>query len=156
MAVWIFDVTACTISKLKAVPRHPRKALGWRGGAAPTHSRPQHYMGWVVVMTPRLSPRRKDSRYPLYRRLGGPQSWSVREAKGKKSFCLCRRLNLGHLVYPVARHYTVWAAVLPNISQLHCINISYCLRTTIRFLTPSEWCMPQLSTPVLKKALESP
>jgi hypothetical protein len=34
--------------------------------------------GWVVSVTPRprFYPRGKDPRYPLYRRLGGPQSWS--------------------------------------------------------------------------------
>jgi hypothetical protein len=51
------------------------KALGGRGGIAPTHSRPRHWMG---VSGQRhapaaLYPRGKDPRYPLYRRLGGPQ-----------------------------------------------------------------------------------
>jgi hypothetical protein len=29
----------------KAVPLHAMEALGGRGGIAPTHSRPRHYMG---------------------------------------------------------------------------------------------------------------
>jgi hypothetical protein len=32
-------------SKRKAVPLHAMEALGGRGGIAPTHSRPRHYMG---------------------------------------------------------------------------------------------------------------
>jgi hypothetical protein len=28
--------------KRKAVPLHAMEALGWRGGIAPTHSRPRH------------------------------------------------------------------------------------------------------------------
>jgi hypothetical protein len=31
--------------KSKAVPLHAMEALGGRGGIAPTHSRPRHYMG---------------------------------------------------------------------------------------------------------------
>jgi hypothetical protein len=31
--------------KGKAVPLHAMKALGGRGGIAPTHSRPRHYVG---------------------------------------------------------------------------------------------------------------
>jgi hypothetical protein len=34
-----------TIKKGKAVPLHAMEALGGRGGIAPTHSRPRHYMG---------------------------------------------------------------------------------------------------------------
>jgi hypothetical protein len=65
------------IGKGKAVPLHAMEALGGRGGIAPTNSRPRHY-GWVVSVTPRprFYPRGKDPRYPLYRRLGGPQSRS--------------------------------------------------------------------------------
>jgi hypothetical protein len=54
------------------------QALRGRGGIAPTHSRPRHYMG---VSGQRhdpaaLYPRGKDPRYPLDRGLGGPQSRS--------------------------------------------------------------------------------
>jgi hypothetical protein len=46
-------------------------------------------------------PRGKDPRYPLYRRLGGPQS------RSGKILCLCRGSNLNcPVVQPVARHYT--------------------------------------------------
>jgi hypothetical protein len=62
--------------KGKAVPLHAMEALGGRGGIAPTHSRPRHYMGVSVTPRPRFYPRGKDPRYPLYRRLGGSQSRS--------------------------------------------------------------------------------
>jgi hypothetical protein len=39
--------------KAKTVPVHATNAVGGRGGIAPTHSRPQHQMGWVVGVTPR-------------------------------------------------------------------------------------------------------
>jgi hypothetical protein len=66
------------LRKSKAVPLHALEALGVRGGIAPTHSRPRHEMG---VGSQRHAPaalysRGKDPRYPLYRRLGGPQSRS--------------------------------------------------------------------------------
>jgi hypothetical protein len=62
----------------KAVPLHAMQALGERGNIALGHSRPRHQMG---VSGQRhapaaLYPRGKDSRYPLDRMLGGPQSRS--------------------------------------------------------------------------------
>jgi hypothetical protein len=64
--------------KSKAVPLHAMEALGGRGGIAPTHSRPRHYMG---VSGQRhapavLCPGERSPQYPLYRRLGGPHSYS--------------------------------------------------------------------------------
>jgi hypothetical protein len=66
--------------KSKGVPLHAMEAHGGRGGIAPTHTQPWHYMG---VSGQRhapaaLYPRGKDPRYPLDRRLGGPQSRSGR------------------------------------------------------------------------------
>jgi hypothetical protein len=66
------------ISKGKAVPQHIYEGAGGRGVIAPTHSRPRQQMG---VSGQRHAPaalyrRRKDLGYPLYRRLGGPQSRS--------------------------------------------------------------------------------
>jgi hypothetical protein len=50
-----------------------------------------------------LLPRGKDPRYPLYRRLGGPQSQSGKRIQGK-SFRLCRGSNLDRpVVQRVAR-----------------------------------------------------
>jgi hypothetical protein len=64
--------------RCKAVPLHAMVALGGRGGIAPTHSRLRHYMGVSGQhhAPAALYPGRKDLRYPLYRRLGGPQSRS--------------------------------------------------------------------------------
>jgi hypothetical protein len=46
----------------------------------------------------------KDPRYPLYRRLSGPQRLD------NKSFRLCRESNpYRPVVQPIARHYTDWA-----------------------------------------------
>jgi hypothetical protein len=49
-----------------------------RRGIAPTHSWPWHYMGVSsrCHALAALSPWGKDHRYPLYRRLGGPESRS--------------------------------------------------------------------------------
>jgi hypothetical protein len=62
-----------------------------RGGTA------QHILNlgtrwrWVVSFTPRaFHPRRKNPRYPLNRRLGGPQSRSESGGEEKKSLCPCR------------------------------------------------------------------
>jgi hypothetical protein len=52
--------------KGKAVPLHAMEALGGRGGIAPTHFDLGIKWGeWSASL-----------RYPLYRRLGGPQSRS--------------------------------------------------------------------------------
>jgi hypothetical protein len=73
-----FPSTLHPKTKSKAVPLHAMEALGGRGGIAPTHSRPRHYMGVSGQhhVLAALYPRGKDPRYPLYRRLGGPQSRS--------------------------------------------------------------------------------
>jgi hypothetical protein len=65
-------------AKAKGVTPHAMEALGWRGGIAPTHSRRRHYMGvsGERQAPAAVYPRGKDPRYPLYRRLGGPQSRS--------------------------------------------------------------------------------
>jgi hypothetical protein len=49
------------------------------------------------------------TRYPLYRRLDGPEPiWTHRLEE--KSYCLCRGSNLDRLVVQsVVRHYTGWA-----------------------------------------------
>jgi hypothetical protein len=50
-----------TKKKAKAVLLHAAQALCGRRGIAPTHSRPQHEMGWVLSVTPRphFSPRER-------------------------------------------------------------------------------------------------
>jgi hypothetical protein len=60
-----------------------------------------------------LYPRGKDPRYPLYRRLGGPQS---RSGQRKKSFRLCQGSNLDRpVVQSVVRH-TDWATRLLTVT----------------------------------------
>jgi hypothetical protein len=106
-------------AKAKDVPLHATKTLVWRGDIAPTHSGPGHWMG---VSGQRhapsaLYPQAKDPRYPLYWRLGGPQTRSGHRGYRKKSFRLCRGSNLDQLVVqPVARHYTDWATQLTSWS----------------------------------------
>jgi hypothetical protein len=51
-------------------------------------------------------PQGKDTRYPLYRKLGGPQSRPGQEAGGK-SLCLCQGSNIGRsAVQFIVGHYT--------------------------------------------------
>jgi hypothetical protein len=66
-------------------PATRREGAWGRGGIAPTHSRPRHYMGVSGQRhTPAaLYPRGKDPRYPLNRRLGGPQNRSGRRGRKK-------------------------------------------------------------------------
>jgi hypothetical protein len=54
---------------------------------------------------PELYPQEKGPRYPLYRRLGGPQSRSGHKRLEEKSFRLCWGSNLDRpVVQPVATH----------------------------------------------------
>jgi hypothetical protein len=58
----------------------------------------------------------KGPRYPLYRRLGGPQSRSGHRGYRKKSFRLSRGSNLDRpAVQPLARHCTDSATRLTNL-----------------------------------------
>jgi hypothetical protein len=71
-----FLLGVCHVVKGKAVPLHTMEAPAGRGGIASTHSQPRHWMGVSSQhhAPAALYPRGKDPRYPLYRRLGGPQS----------------------------------------------------------------------------------
>jgi hypothetical protein len=62
----------------KAVLQHTYGSAEGRGCIALTHSRPRHYMrvSGQRHAPAALYPWGKDLRYPLYRRLGGPQSRS--------------------------------------------------------------------------------
>jgi hypothetical protein len=61
---------------------------------------------WSASHPGRALSRGKDPLYPLYRRLGGPQSRSGHRG-------LCRVSNRDRPVFhPVARHYTDWATLL--------------------------------------------
>jgi hypothetical protein len=106
----------------KAVPLHAMEARGGRGGIAPTHSRPRHYMGWVVSVTPRprFYPRGTEPRTHWIGGWVGPRAGLGTEVRGN-IFCLCRGSNLDRPVFQsVARHYTDWATRLPyNLLGMH-------------------------------------
>ena len=66
-------------------------------------------MGWVVNTTPRpLSPG-KETRYPLYRRLGGPV-WTAAENLAPPGFN-------PRIVQPVASRYTDYAIPAPKVTS---------------------------------------
>jgi hypothetical protein len=71
------------------------EALEGRGAIAPTHSRPRHYMGVSGQLhePATLYLRGKDPRYPLYRRLGGPQSRSGHRGYKKSPLLLLKYLK---------------------------------------------------------------
>ena len=60
------------------------------------------------------------TRYPFYRRLGGPQgrSGQVRKISPPPGFD-------PRTVQPVASRYTDWAILAPNIKEIARINLSY-------------------------------
>jgi hypothetical protein len=98
----LLTATNCSSPNAKAVPLHARKALGWRGAIAPTHSRPRH-----SSLGRALAP------VPTGQEAGwAPEpGWSQRLQK--KSFRLCRGSNLDRpVVQPVARHCIDWATRL--------------------------------------------
>jgi hypothetical protein len=62
-----------------------------------------------------LYPRGKDPRYPLYRRLGGPQSRSGHKRLEEKSFAPAGdRTPIARSSSPLVRHYTAWANPAPT------------------------------------------
>jgi hypothetical protein len=90
--------------KAKAVPLHATEALE-RGELLLILDLGTRW-DWVVSITPRprFSPG-KGPRYPLYRRLGGPQSRSGHRLE-EKSFRLCQGSHLDRpAVQPIARCY---------------------------------------------------
>jgi hypothetical protein len=60
---------------------------------------------WSASRPSRALPQGKDPRYPLDRRLGGPQSWSGKEARGKNHL-LVSGIELPSPGRPVHRHCT--------------------------------------------------
>jgi hypothetical protein len=79
-----------------------------RGGVAPTHSRPQHYMGvsGQCHARPRLKPG-EGTTVPIVQEAGWTPEPVWTERLEEKSFCLCRRSNLDRqVVQAVTRHCT--------------------------------------------------
>jgi hypothetical protein len=92
--------------KVKVLPIQATKSLRTCRGIALPNLRPRHWRwGWVVSTTPRPF----YPRYPLYRRLGGPQdrSGGVREISPPPGLD-------PRTVQPVASRYTDWAIPAPN------------------------------------------
>jgi hypothetical protein len=135
--------------KSKAVPLHAMEALVGRGDIAPTHSRPRHYMGWVVSVTPR--PRFTSggrTPVPIVQAAGwGPRAGLDTEVRGQ-ILCLCRGSNLNRpVVQPEVRHYTAWATPAPlpidaisSVLYLRlkvCVNFSFLPRVLYALTTSS-------------------
>jgi hypothetical protein len=79
-----------------------------KGRTAPTHSWPRHYtMRGQRHAQVELYPGIKDPRYPLDRRLCGPQSWFGQRGYRKHPFASAG--DRTPVVQSVVRHYTDWA-----------------------------------------------
>jgi hypothetical protein len=87
-----------TIYKLKLSHLHAMKALGGEEYSSYSFLASTLDGGkWSASRLGPALPRGKDPRYPLYRRLGGPQTGLDTEARGK-ILCLCRGSNNGRPV----------------------------------------------------------
>jgi hypothetical protein len=105
---WSLYRSACVKVKLsKTVPLHVMELLGGRGSKAATHSRPRHYMGWAVSITPRprCTPGERTSGTHFSGGWVDPRAGLDTEARGKNRFP-CRGSNLDRpVVQSVARHW---------------------------------------------------
>jgi hypothetical protein len=93
-----------------------------------------------------LQSRGKDPQYPLYRRLGGPQSQSGQRLE-EKPFHLCRWSNLDRLVIQhIARHYTDWATRLTikeqQLKQNACLESFLIKRCSCKSWSVCLWHIP--------------
>jgi hypothetical protein len=89
------------VVKGKVIPLHATEALGWEEVLLLLNlNLGTRWSEWSASRSAALYPRGKDPRYPLYRRLGGPQSRSGHR------YCLCR--DRTPVVQSVVRHYTDW------------------------------------------------
>jgi hypothetical protein len=76
MHSWV-SLTERNLSKGETVPLHAMEAKGERMYSAYSFTTSALDRGeWLASRPGRVLPRGKDPRYPLYRRLAGPQSWS--------------------------------------------------------------------------------
>jgi hypothetical protein len=97
----------------KAVSQHTYEGVRRKGCIAPTNLQPRNFIG---VSDQRhvpfvIYPREKNYRYPLYRRLGGPQSRSGH--RGQRKNPLTSAWNRTPVVQSVARQYTDRATLAP-------------------------------------------
>jgi hypothetical protein len=73
---------------------------------------------WMASFTPQpFYPGGKTCRYPLDKRLGGPQSWSWMWWRREK-FCLCQELNLSHPAHGPSL-YWISSILVPSVRQYH-------------------------------------
>ena len=104
-----------------------------RGIAVLFHNRGTR-KGWVVISTlrPHFTP--KMTRYPFYRRLGGPQGWSGR-AKNLIPTGIRSRA-----VHPVVSRYTDWATRPPDITYTHTHTHTYIYIYNIFYIVSTPTC----------------
>jgi hypothetical protein len=86
---------------------------------------------WAISFTPRmLYPRGNCPRYPLDRRLSGPQSRSGRCGEERNLPPVVSRTPA---VQPVARHHADWAILTSKLSKSSLINNTYVLHQIRRY-----------------------
>jgi hypothetical protein len=113
------NLIVCYIKRYSSPTTHLLER-GGTGCIAPTHSRPRHWMGWVVSVTPRprSTPGERISVSTVQEAGWAPEPVWTRRLQKEISF-LCRRSDLDRpVVQPVARHYTDWAT---RLTVLNCI-----------------------------------
>jgi hypothetical protein len=92
--------------------------------------------------TAAIYPREKDPRYPLDKRLGGPQSRTGHRLE-ETSFAPAR--DRTSVVQSVVRHYTAWATRLPG-QQITLSNIDHePLEYKARVMPSTPWCSNRCS-----------
>jgi hypothetical protein len=101
------------------------------------------WVEWSASRPGRSLPSGKDPRYPLYRRLGGPQSCSGHRGL-RRNLCLCRGSNSGRpVVQSVVTHYTDWTTPAPVLGGSHSnVRIQHrssCKSWLLAFLSTDTW-----------------
>ena len=123
------------------------KALGVSRGIALLFLGPQRTRwGWGVIPTPRASLPPGKTRYPFYRRLGGPQGWS-----GWVENLVPTGIR-SRIVQPMVSRYTDWATWPTNLMFIMfvitltalTITDSYCI---FQFTLPATTNLTQLDDP---------
>jgi hypothetical protein len=135
----LFKKHDCLCISIKAVPLHAMEAL-WGGGYSSFSFTTSALDGdeWSVSRPGHALPQGERPRYPLYRRLGGPQIRLDTEARGK-ILCPCRGSNPDcPVVQPVVRHYTApncYTYWNKNWSSNSILNVSWDV-----FFMLTAWC----------------
>jgi hypothetical protein len=123
------------------------------------------WWGWVVSVTPRprFTPGERTPRYPLYRRLGGPQSWSGHRGYRKNSLPVsgieprspgrpaCSQ-TLYCLSYPAHLNYSSWLEF--HIREQMCWKMQL-NHFPYRFTLPTEHKVVPCDTWIIRQGTES-